>query len=93
MIARGEDKSDYARANSMTDAEIEAAIASDPDEAGIVWSDEWIKGSPPPPSREAISLRVDPDVLAYFRKDGPGYQTRINAVLRAYMEQIRKKAG
>jgi len=92
MRARGEDKSDYARANAMTDEEIAAAIASDPDEAGIVWSDEWMKGSPPPP-KQAVSLRLDPDVLDFFRKDGPGYQTRINSVLRAYMHSISKKAS
>jgi len=32
------------------------------------------------------SLRLDPDVLAWFRSHGKGYQTRINAVLRAYMK-------
>lgn len=36
-----------------------------------------------------VSLRLDPDVLAFFKADGPGYQTRINAVLRSYM-QARK---
>lgn len=36
-----------------------------------------------------ISLRLDPDVLEFFKADGPGYQTRINAVLRSYM-QARK---
>ncbi len=93
MLARGEDGSDWARANAMTDAEIAAAIASDPDEAGIEWSGEWVKGSPQHPTKEAISLRVDPEVLAFFRQEGPGYQTRMNAVLRAYMEQVHKKAG
>ena len=44
-----------------------------------------------PRSKAAISLRVDRDVLAFFKKDGRGYQTRMNAVLRAYMEA--KKAG
>jgi uncharacterized protein (DUF4415 family) len=41
-----------------------------------------------------ISLRLDPDVLAFFKTGGPGYQTRINAVLRAYMEaQKPRKHG
>lgn len=88
MIARGEDRSDWERANAMTDAEIEAAIASDPDEAGIVWNNEWKVGTPP--AKEAISLRVDPDVLAFFRRAGPGYQTRMNDVLRAYMKASSK---
>lgn len=33
-----------------------------------------------------LSLRVDPDVLAFFKSLGKGYQTRMNAVLRSYME-------
>jgi uncharacterized protein (DUF4415 family) len=36
--------------------------------------------------KAAISLRLDADVLDWFRAQGSGYQTRINAVLRAYME-------
>ena len=44
------------------------------------------RGLPAPPRKEAISLRLDAEVLDWFRARGPGYQTRINAVLRAYME-------
>lgn len=36
--------------------------------------------------KAAISLRVDPEVLEWFKTQGPGYQTRINGVLRAYMD-------
>lgn len=36
-------------------------------------------------SRKLISLRVELDVLDFFKSQGPGYQTRINAVLKAYM--------
>jgi uncharacterized protein (DUF4415 family) len=38
------------------------------------------------PQKIPISLRVDPDVLAFFKEQGPGYQTRMNAVLRGYMQ-------
>ncbi len=38
------------------------------------------------PAKVAISVRLDEDVLAFFRAEGPGYQTRINAVLRSYMQ-------
>lgn len=38
-----------------------------------------------PEPKTAISLRVDPDVLAFFKAQGKGYQTRMNAVLRAYV--------
>ena len=39
---------------------------------------------------KAISIRVDEDVLDYFKNEGAGYQRRMNAVLRSYMEQKRK---
>jgi uncharacterized protein (DUF4415 family) len=41
------------------------------------------RGRPPSPApKQAIKLRLDPDVLEYFRSKGPGWQTRINATLR-----------
>ena len=42
---------------------------------------------------EAISLRVDRDVLAWFRAQGPRYQSRMNAVLRTYVAYVRKRVG
>jgi uncharacterized protein (DUF4415 family) len=44
------------------------------------------RGLKPLPSKASISLRVDQDVLEWFKKQGPGYQTRINAVLRAFRD-------
>ena len=41
------------------------------------------RGLKPVPSKELISLRVDEDVIEWFKAKGPGYQTRINSVLRA----------
>lgn len=49
-----------------------------------------------PVQKAAISLRVDADVLGWFRQQGPKYQSRMNAVLRSYMTQRRqapRKAG
>jgi uncharacterized protein (DUF4415 family) len=39
-----------------------------------------------PEKKRAVSLRLDSDVLAWFRRQGQGYQTKINAVLRLYMQ-------
>ena len=47
------------------------------------------RGLQPLPAKVAISLRVDEDVLAWFRAQGPGYQTRMNAVLRAFRDSSR----
>jgi len=44
------------------------------------------KGLQPLPSKASISLRVDQDVLEWFKAQGTGYQTRINTVLRAFRD-------
>ena len=44
------------------------------------------RGLQPVPSKSSISLRVDQDVLEWFKAQGPGYQTRINTVLRAFRD-------
>lgn len=44
------------------------------------------RGLKPVPPKESVSLRVDADVLAWFKAQGRGYQTRMNAVLRAFKE-------
>ncbi len=53
----------------------------------------WTDTVQPEQSRKKlISLRVDPEVLEFFKAQGPGYQTRMNAVLTAYM-QVKKEYG
>ncbi len=46
-----------------------------------------------PETKERITLRVDKEIVDYFRQSGHGYQTRMNAVLRAYMEAQRRKVA
>ena len=48
------------------------------------------RGLPRAARKAPISLRVDPEVLEWFKTQGPGYQTRINGVLRAYMDASRQ---
>ena len=86
MQERGESKSDWARAAAMTYEEIEAAIASDPDEAGMVVDWSTVSVELPQP-KVVLNIRVDHDVLKFFRNQGKGYQTKINAVLRSYVDQ------
>lgn len=44
------------------------------------------RGLKSPPGKQQITIRLDADVLKWFRAQGEGYQTRINSLLRAYME-------
>jgi uncharacterized protein (DUF4415 family) len=46
-----------------------------------------------PSRKQQITLRLDPDVLAFFRSTGKGYQTTINAVLRKYVQAQKRRAG
>jgi uncharacterized protein (DUF4415 family) len=46
-----------------------------------------------PRPKQPISLRVDEDVLEWFKAQGPRYQSRMNAVLRAYMAAVEKGAA
>lgn len=51
----------------------------------------WVEASVRDQTRKKlISLRVDPEVIEFFKAQGPGYQTRMNAVLTAYM-QVKKE--
>ena len=86
---RGETRSDWARSAAMTEEEIESDIASDPNEAGMVvdWDTVSVKL---PEAKADLHMRIDRDVLDFFRKTGRGYQTRINAVLRSYVERARR---
>ena len=64
------------------DAEISAAARSDPD---TISPDRVLKRRGRPPAvvtKEKVPLRLDPDVVAFFRATGDGWQTRINAALR-----------
>jgi uncharacterized protein (DUF4415 family) len=76
---------DWARIDAITDEEIDAQIASDPDVAPIA-DDAFFEKAVLvyPEVKTPISLRVDSDVLRGFREAGAGYQARMNEALRIY---------
>lgn len=86
-----DDGTDWPRVRAMTDSEIEAAIADDPDTflPDPVWMENAVVVMPE--RKRMVTLRLDPEVLAWFRASGRGYQTRINAVLRAYVDARRPR--
>jgi uncharacterized protein (DUF4415 family) len=87
---RRKGKTDWASVDALTDKEIEKAVRNDPD--AVPLDVDWANAALViPPKKKAISIRVDEDVLNYFKKEGAGYQRRINAVLRLYVQQKRKK--
>ena len=92
MRQRGESGTDWARVDAMTETELEASIAADPDDVHDTpdWS-QAVLGLPP--RKEHINIRIDADVLAWFKQTGRGYQTRMNNVLRAFVESRRQTRG
>jgi len=89
--SRRRGKTDWAVVDALTDEEIAEAVRNDPDAVplDIDWSKAVVVV---PPKKQAISIRVDEDVLDYFKRQGAGYQRRINAVLRSYVQQnVRQK--
>ena len=86
-LAGLEDSTDWDRVGALTDADIERAIAEDPDAAPVLDATFWRNAQILDPRHEksAVTMRVDNDVLEFFKQRGPGYQSRMNAVLRAYV--------
>ena len=79
MLAREGDRADWARVDATTAEEIERQARAD----GTDYSDDWLKTatSELPPPKQHINLRIDADVLGWFKGTGKGYQTRINNVV------------
>jgi uncharacterized protein (DUF4415 family) len=89
MRRRGEVHSDWAAAEQMTQAEVERRADEDEGPLPPDWENSVELGIPEP--AQAVHIRFDAEVLRWFKARGPGYQTRINAVLRAFVRS-RKRA-
>lgn len=97
MKKRG--KSDLERVRAMSEEEAERAAREDPD--AQPWTDEELSRAVLvrmedflPRTKKSVSLRLDADVLDWFKSQGRGWQTRMNAVLKAYMEaRAQRRTG
>jgi uncharacterized protein (DUF4415 family) len=80
-------RTDWKRVDALRDEDIDFSETPelDPDffARAILW----------PGPKKQITLRLDPDVLTFFRKQGKGYQSTINAVLRKYVESRKSGTG
>jgi len=79
-------QTDWKRVKQLKDRDID--ISAEHPEADIRHIVRGIvrRGLSPVPTKRSVSLRVDADVLEWFKAQGRGYQTRMNAVLRAYKD-------
>ena len=88
--AQGESRSDLDHVAAKTEAELARDIAADADFRDI--PEDWAETAEPviPTPTRRVALRIDDDVLEWFRRQGPGYQARMIAVLR---DHARHAAG
>ncbi len=89
-----ESQTDWEALEEKTDEEIREAVESDPDAHFL--DEEWFENAVlvnPSAEKERISIRLDEDILEFFRAGGKGYQSRINKVLREYMAVQKHKRG
>lgn len=85
-VAHGEDRTDWQRVDAQADEQIEAAVAADATAAPLLSDEFWRTATMLADAASAekimVSMRLDRDVVEAFKTEGPGYQSRINAVLR-----------
>ena len=89
IAAGGQDRTDWAKVDATTAADIEQHAAEDDSLLPDGWENTAMIGLPP--RKEHINIRIDADVLRWFKATGRGYQTRINNVLRAFVESRKGK--
>jgi uncharacterized protein (DUF4415 family) len=93
MQARGEDKTDWTTIRAKTEGQLDADMASDPAWRGV--PADWVSRAQaatglmqrPKENKRQVTMRFDADVLEFFRRSGRGWQARMNAVLRSFMER------
>jgi uncharacterized protein (DUF4415 family) len=78
-------QSDWKAVDALTDDEIDVSDVPPLDESFFAQAELRL-----PRTKPAITIRLDPDILEWFKAQGKGSQTRINAVLRMYMEARKK---
>jgi uncharacterized protein (DUF4415 family) len=88
-IERRESLTDWARVRAMSEPEVEAAAAADPDWQGV--DPDWVAKAEPvrPVRKRRLTLALDEDVVDWFRSQDRHYRARMNKILRAYMQRHR----
>jgi uncharacterized protein (DUF4415 family) len=79
-------RTDLSRIKKMKDSSIDYSDISETDE--MFWADAEIIF---PNKKIHLSIRLDNDIIEWFKQYGSGYQTKINSVLRSYINTVRKK--
>jgi len=83
----GEDRTNWAQIDALTEEQLEASIDQD-EEGEVDWSRVQVTFPGP---KQLLTVRMDVDVVQWFKAQGPGYQTRMNAVLRSFVEAQKRR--
>ena len=81
-------KTDFARLDKMKDEDIDYSDA--PAITPEMFAKSMVRRGLKPRTKTQLTLRVDSDVLEWYKKQGRGYQTRINQLLRAYLQEHQR---
>ncbi len=88
MLNNNADRSDWHRVRTTPPSEIERLADAQDGALPADWSESIVMGIPE--QKQSVHIRLDPAVLRWFKAYGPGYQTRINAVLSEF---VRLRGG
>jgi len=91
MREQGKTRSNWAAAEQMSNAEVERLANEDDGPLPEGWEATVDIGLPEP--AQPVNIRIDASVLRWFKAGGPGYQTRINEVLRAFVRARRQASS
>jgi uncharacterized protein (DUF4415 family) len=86
-LARNESRTDWKRVDAIPQVEVERLADEEEGPFPEDWENRVTLELPPP--KQDLHIRIDSDVLEWFKAQGKGYQTRINAGLRAFVQTRR----
>ncbi len=85
-------RTDMARLRAKSEIELERDIADDSEFRDVPVDWHLAANAVMPMAKKLLSLRLDAEVIDWFKLQGPGYQTRMNAVLRAFVDQSVRRS-
>ena len=87
----GRGRVNMAKVEATTEADIERHAREDGEEE---WTPDMMRRAHMfRPTKRSVTIRLDPDIVDFFEHGGRGYQSRINAVLRSYVDTQKRRAS
>ena len=88
---RTQSRTDLRRVDAQTDAELERLLSEDADEGSL--RPDWTRAKLVlPQAKKSVHLRLEEEIIAFFKSQGKGHISRMQAVLKAYVDAHRSPA-